>query len=112
MGQGNLPGLLAQFMGHYPDVHISLHLTNRTVDLAEEGIDLALRFGPITDDNLIVRRLRADGPGRLRLAALLEEARQADAPGGSRGARRAHHFALGRIRSGASRSMASRSTCT
>ncbi|WP_218509808.1 LysR family transcriptional regulator [Variovorax sp. dw_308] len=57
MGQGNLPGLLAQFMGHYPDVHISLQLTNRTVDMAEEGIDLALRFGPITDDNLIVRRL-------------------------------------------------------
>ncbi|MEJ8845698.1 LysR family transcriptional regulator [Variovorax rhizosphaerae] len=57
MGQGNLPGMLAQFMGHYPDVHISLQLTNRTVDMAEEGIDLALRFGPITDDNLIVRRL-------------------------------------------------------
>lgn len=57
MGQGELPGLLAQFMGYYPEVHISLQLTNRVVDMAEEGIDLALRFGPITDDNLIVRRL-------------------------------------------------------
>ncbi|MET0544084.1 MAG: LysR family transcriptional regulator [Variovorax sp.] len=57
MGQGNLPSLLAQYMGYYPDVHISLQLTNRVVDLAEEGIDVALRFGPITDDNLIVRRL-------------------------------------------------------
>ncbi len=57
MGQGNLPNLLAQYMGHYPDVHISLQLTNRVVDMAEEGIDVALRFGPISDDNLIVRRL-------------------------------------------------------
>ena len=57
MGQGNLPMLLAQYMGYYPDVHISLQLTNRVVDLAEEGVDVALRFGPILDDNLIVRRL-------------------------------------------------------
>lgn len=58
MGQGNLPKLLAQFLGHYPEVGISLHLTNRVVDMAEEAIDVALRFGPIVDDNLIVRRLK------------------------------------------------------
>ncbi len=57
MGQGDLPKLLAQFLGYYPEVSISLHLSNRTVDLAEEAIDVALRFGPITDDNLIVRKL-------------------------------------------------------
>lgn len=58
MGQGNLPKLLAQFLGHYPEVGISLHLTNRVVDMAEEAIDVALRFSPIVDDNLIVRRLK------------------------------------------------------
>jgi len=57
MGQGALPELLGQFMGYYPDVDISLHLTSRSVDLAEEGIDIALRLGPIVDQNLIVRRL-------------------------------------------------------
>ncbi len=57
MGQGGLPNLLAQFMGYYPEVQISLHLTNRLIDMAEEGIDVSLRFGPIEDDNLIVRRL-------------------------------------------------------
>ncbi|OUM03080.1 LysR family transcriptional regulator [Variovorax sp. JS1663] len=57
MGQGDLPRLLGEFMGHYPDVSISLHLSLQLVDLAEEGIDLALRFGPIADDNLIVRKL-------------------------------------------------------
>ncbi len=58
MGQGDLPNLVGQFMGHYPDVSISLHLSNRSVDLAEEAIDVALRFGPIEDDNLIVRKLQ------------------------------------------------------
>lgn len=57
MGQGELPGLLAEFMGHYPEVDISLVLGSGTDDLAGDGIDLALRFGPIEDVNLIVRRL-------------------------------------------------------
>ena len=57
MGQGDLPKLLAQFMGYYPEVRLSLHLSNRQVDMAEEAIDLALRVGPIEDDNLIVRKL-------------------------------------------------------
>ncbi|MGJ7506350.1 LysR substrate-binding domain-containing protein [Variovorax sp. GT1P44] len=57
MGHGNLPGLLAEFMGYYPEVHISVQFTNRVVDLAEEGVDVALCFGPVADDNLIVRPL-------------------------------------------------------
>ncbi|MBB3177446.1 LysR family transcriptional regulator [Variovorax sp. Sphag1AA] len=56
-GHGDLPKLVGEFMGHYPDVSISLHLTNRNIDMAEEGIDLALHFGPIEDENLIVRKL-------------------------------------------------------
>lgn len=57
MGQGDLPKLLAQFLGYYPDVSISLHLTNRDVDMAEEAVDVSLRVGPIADENLIVRKL-------------------------------------------------------
>ena len=57
MGQGDLPNLLAEFMGHYPEVSISLHLSSRSLDLVDEGIDVALRLGPIEDQNLIVRRL-------------------------------------------------------
>ena len=56
-GQGDLPKLLGQFMGHYPDVCVSLQLTNRPIDMAEDAIDLALHFGPIEDENLIVRKL-------------------------------------------------------
>jgi DNA-binding transcriptional LysR family regulator len=58
LGQIELPGLLAQFIQLYPDVHLSLDLTNRTVDLVNEGIDIALRIGPIRDSSLIVRKLQ------------------------------------------------------
>lgn len=57
MGQGDLPNLLAEFMGHYPEVSLSLHLSSRSLDMVDEGIDVALRLGPIEDQNLIVRRL-------------------------------------------------------
>ena len=36
---------------------MSLHLSNRVIDLVEEGVDVALRLGRIRDENLIVRRL-------------------------------------------------------
>jgi len=57
LAQGGLPDLLAQFMGYYPDVRISLYLSTAVVDMADEGIDVALRLGPIENENLIVRRL-------------------------------------------------------
>ncbi len=54
--QTQLPTLLARFMVLHPAVSLNLQVTNRIVDLAEEGVDLALRVGPIPDANLIVRR--------------------------------------------------------
>lgn len=53
-----LPELLAEFMARHPAVTVSLHLTNRMIDLADEGVDIALRVGPISDANLIVRKLQ------------------------------------------------------
>ncbi|HPK34146.1 LysR family transcriptional regulator [Ottowia sp.] len=55
--QAGLPELLGRFLTRYPDVTMDLDLGNRAVDLVEEGVDLALRVGPISDQNLIVRRL-------------------------------------------------------
>lgn len=54
--QTQLPTLLARFLVLHPAVSLHLQVTNRVVDLAEEGVDLALRVGPIPDANLIVRR--------------------------------------------------------
>lgn len=58
LGHLDLPALLSEFMGHYPDVSISLDLSNHYVDLIGEGIDLAIRAGRITDGNIIVRKLQ------------------------------------------------------
>ncbi|MDM0077584.1 LysR family transcriptional regulator [Variovorax sp. J2P1-59] len=58
LGQSTFPGIVGEFMATYPDVHVSLHLSNRVIDLVEEGVDIALRLGRIRDENLIVRRLR------------------------------------------------------
>lgn len=56
MANGTFPNLLADFMGYYPEVSLSLHLVNE-VDLVGDAIDVQLRFGPILDENVIVRRL-------------------------------------------------------
>lgn len=54
-----LPTAIGEFMAKYPDVHVSLDLSNRIVDLVAEGVDMAVRFGRIGNENLIVRRLLA-----------------------------------------------------
>lgn len=58
LGHNELPALLGEFMALYPDVTISLDLSNQVVDMVNEGIDVALRVGRITDGSLIVRKLR------------------------------------------------------
>lgn len=56
--QTEFPALLGEFIAQNPDVHVDLQLSNRVIDLVEEGVDVALRVGRIGDENLIVRRLR------------------------------------------------------
>ena len=55
--KSHLPTLIGQFMQEHPAVTVHLHVSNHIVDLAEEGVDMALRIGAITDANIIVRRL-------------------------------------------------------
>lgn len=55
--QTELPMLLAQYLKRHPDVSISMHVTDRVVNLVDEGIDLAFRIGAIDDANVIVKRL-------------------------------------------------------
>jgi DNA-binding transcriptional LysR family regulator len=58
LGHNELSTLLAEFMDRYPDVTVSIDLSNHVVDMVGEGIDLAIRVGRIADSNVIVRKLR------------------------------------------------------
>lgn len=56
-GAAVLSPLLAEFAVAHPEVELAVELTRRTVDLAYEGFDLAVRLGPVTDPALAARRL-------------------------------------------------------
>lgn len=48
---------LAIFRQRHPRVSIDLRLSDQRVDLAEDGIDLAIRLGDLPDSNLLARPL-------------------------------------------------------
>lgn len=50
---------LPQFIQQYPEIEIELHVSDRFVDLVEENIDVAIRFGSLSDSNLTVRPLQS-----------------------------------------------------
>lgn len=58
-----LSHLLARFAKQHPKVHVELVVTNRYVNLVEEGVDLAIRAGRMADSTLIARRIAHDDLG-------------------------------------------------
>ncbi|MCP3748864.1 LysR family transcriptional regulator [Pseudomonas sp. SBB6] len=48
---------LARFRQLYPQVQIDIHVSNRNIDFADEGYDLAIRGREPADSSLIARRL-------------------------------------------------------
>ncbi len=57
LGQGLLPPIVAEFSSRYPEVQLFVDLSNRRVDLLEEGVDLAIRSGVLPDSSLVARPL-------------------------------------------------------
>ena len=53
--------VVTAFLSAYPEVSVRLEQSDRSVNLHEERIDLALRIGPLPDSNLIARRLGSVG---------------------------------------------------
>ncbi len=54
---GHLMPVLAGVMQSHPEIAIDLRVSNRVVDLVEEGIDVAVRVAPALDGRYVARQL-------------------------------------------------------
>ncbi|MGF1695736.1 LysR family transcriptional regulator [Vibrio lamellibrachiae] len=57
IGQSMLAGLIPTFHQRFPDIDIELDLTNRRVDVLEEGYDVVIRVGELSLSNLVAKKL-------------------------------------------------------
>jgi DNA-binding transcriptional LysR family regulator len=56
-GARQIAPLLSEFAQRHPLVTVELGLNDRLIDLADEGWDLAIRIGSLSDSSLIARRV-------------------------------------------------------
>jgi DNA-binding transcriptional LysR family regulator len=54
-GRLHLVPRLPRFMQRYPEINIDLSMNDGFTDLVEENLDLAIRVGVVTDQNLVAR---------------------------------------------------------
>ncbi|MGV8919098.1 MAG: LysR family transcriptional regulator [Pseudomonas sp.] len=70
-GRLHVVPVIAEFLAHYPEINISLMLTDRVVHLMDEQGDVAVRIGALPDSTLMatevgtVRRVICASPGYL-----------------------------------------------
>ena len=57
LGRFYLQPVVTEFLAAYPEVDIHLSLVDRSVNLVEEHVDLALRLGTLADSGLIAVRI-------------------------------------------------------
>ncbi|MES2964504.1 MAG: LysR substrate-binding domain-containing protein [Bdellovibrionota bacterium] len=60
MSTGRFPEFIADFLQKYSKVEIELLVTNQYVDLIAEKVDVAIRFGNLSDSSLVAKKLGAD----------------------------------------------------
>ena len=57
IAQQSMPKLLPEFLAKYPEVRVQMHVSNRRVDVINEGFDVALRVrNKLDDDGSLVMR--------------------------------------------------------
>ncbi|MBK6864498.1 MAG: LysR family transcriptional regulator [Ideonella sp.] len=55
LAQSVIAPVLASLYRKHPQLHVDIAAEDRIVDMAREGIDLALRTGPVDNENLVAR---------------------------------------------------------
>jgi DNA-binding transcriptional LysR family regulator len=56
-GHKHIAPLIPPFAARYPKIQLALSLSDRTVNMIEEGYDLAIRIGELEDSSLAARKL-------------------------------------------------------
>lgn len=49
--------MISSFMAHYPEIELDLDFSDRLTDVIDEGMDVVIRGGELSDSRLISRRL-------------------------------------------------------
>lgn len=57
LGRSLLAPVARAFLAEYPEIRLSVLLLDRVTNLIEEGIDAAIRIGPMPDSTLVGRKL-------------------------------------------------------
>jgi DNA-binding transcriptional LysR family regulator len=57
-GEMSLSPLVPKFLKTYPDLSLDLQLSDRMIDMLEEGVDVVIRIGGVDDSNLIARPIK------------------------------------------------------
>jgi DNA-binding transcriptional LysR family regulator len=65
--------MLARFLRDNPELRAELLLSDGVIDIAAQGIDLALRIGPLRDSTLVARRLAENPRGLYASPAYLAQ---------------------------------------
>ncbi len=60
LGRRYLAPALCVFLSKYPEIEVQLDLQDRPVNLQEDGYDLAIRTGTLSDSSVIAKRLAPD----------------------------------------------------
>jgi LysR family transcriptional regulator for bpeEF and oprC len=81
LGRMYLLPRLPEFFARYPDVAIDFDVSERFISLIEDGIDVALRIGHLSDSTLVARRIGTMAVATVATPAYLERFGEPKTPG-------------------------------
>jgi len=80
LGELHITPMIIEFLQREPGISVDLRLSDRFVDLLEEGVDLAIRMGELEDSRLVARRLGSSRLVACAAPAYLQRAATPDHP--------------------------------
>ena len=73
---------LGEFFARFPHIVVEVVVTDRAVDLVQEGIDVAIHNGPLTDSTVVARTIAATPVVTVATPDYLERHGEPKSPGG------------------------------